>query len=74
VARLCRLLSSSTSSGGNIAESFRSQAEQVRIEHSEQLEQMATKKRSAMVIPSIVFMVPVLIAYIVAPVISEFVG
>jgi Flp pilus assembly protein TadB len=66
-ARLFRLIASATSSGGSMASSLRLQAEQLRKEHSEHLEQLATKKRSAMVVPSIVVMVPVLLLYALAP-------
>lgn len=67
VARLFRLISSATSSGGNIADVLRAQADQLRREHAESMEQLATKQRSAMVLPSIVVMVPVLLLYALAP-------
>lgn len=67
VARLFRLISSATSSGGNVADVLRAQADQLRKEHSENMEQLATKQRSAMVLPSIVVMVPVLLLYALAP-------
>jgi pilus assembly protein TadC len=67
VARLFRLISSATSSGGNVADVLRAQADQLRKEHGENMEQLATKQRSAMVLPSIVVMVPVLLLYALAP-------
>ncbi len=66
-ARLFRLIATSASSGGDIARTLRAQADQLRKEHSESMEQLATKKRSAMVLPSIVVMVPVLLLYALAP-------
>jgi Flp pilus assembly protein TadB len=66
-ARLFRLIATATSSGGNIARTLRAQADQLRKEHTEHMEQLATKKRSAMVLPSIVVMVPVLLLYALAP-------
>jgi Flp pilus assembly protein TadB len=66
-ARLFRLIATATASGGNIARTLRAQADQLRKEHTENMEQLATKKRSAMVLPSIVVMVPVLLLYALAP-------
>jgi Type II secretion system (T2SS), protein F len=67
-ARLFRLLGQSATTGGDLAPALRALSEQLRNERRTDLEQAATKRRGAMVVPTIVLMVPVVLLYLIAPI------
>jgi tight adherence protein C len=73
-ARLFRLLGQSATTGGDLAPALRALSEQLRNERRTDLEQAATKKRGAMVLPTIVLMVPVVLLYLIAPIPSVVFG
>ncbi len=72
--RLFRLVGQSATTGGDLAPSLRALSDQLRIERRTDLEQAATKKRGAMILPTLVLMLPVFLLYIIAPVPSVFFG
>jgi hypothetical protein len=67
VARLLRLLGSATVTGTNPSDALRDLAEQLRRQRIEQLDQWATKRRAAMLIPTMLFMFPVIVLFALAP-------
>lgn len=66
-ARLYRSLADGVRSGGDLAATLLSIADDLRGERREELERTATKRRGAMLIPTIVFMAPVVLLFLVAP-------
>jgi hypothetical protein len=67
-ARLFRLVGQSATTGGDLAPALRALSDQLRNDRRTELEQAATKKRGAMVLPTIVLMVPVVLLYLIAPI------
>jgi Flp pilus assembly protein TadB len=72
--RLFRLIGQSATTGGDLAPALRALSDQLRTERRTDLEQAAIKKRGAMIIPTLVLMLPVVMVYIIAPVSSVFFG
>ncbi|MEL6891399.1 MAG: type II secretion system F family protein, partial [Actinomycetota bacterium] len=67
VGRLLRVLASSNATGRNPAGALRDLAEQLRRQRIEQLDQWSTKRRAAMLLPTVLLMFPVLLLYVLAP-------
>lgn len=65
--RLYRSLADGVRSGGDLAGTLLSISDDLRSERREELERTATKRRGAMLIPTIVFMAPVVLLFLVAP-------
>lgn len=65
--RLYRALADGVRSGGDLAGTLLSISEDLRDERREELERTATKRRGAMLIPTIVFMAPIVLLFLVAP-------
>lgn len=66
-ARLYRALADGVRSGGDLAMTLLSISDDLRGERREELERSATKRRGAMLIPTILFMAPVVLVFLVAP-------
>jgi tight adherence protein C len=66
-ARLYRLLAASSNSGGDIAGSLLSVAEDLRIERKQDLARAAVKRRTAMLLPLLLFITPVMILFVAVP-------
>lgn len=65
--RLYRSLADGVRSGGDLAASLLSISDDLRAERREELERSATKRRGAMLIPTILFMAPVVMIFLMAP-------
>lgn len=66
--RLYRALADGVRSGGDLASTLLTISDDLRSERREELERTATKRRGAMLIPTIVFMAPVVLLFLVAPI------
>ena len=66
-SRIYRLLATSADTGLNPATGMRQLADELRKVRQEELDQLATKRRSAMLIPTMFFMLPVIVLYALAP-------
>ena len=66
-ARLYRLLAASSNSGGDIAGSLLSVAEDLRNERKQDLARSAVRRRTAMLVPLLCLITPVMIAFVAAP-------
>ncbi len=73
-ARLYRLLAASSNSGGDIAGSLRSVAEDLRIERKQDLARRAVKRRTAMLLPLLLFITPVMILFVAVPLLPMIFG
>lgn len=65
--RLYRSLADGVRSGGDLAATLLTISDDLRGERREELERTATKRRGAMLIPTILFMAPVVLIFLVAP-------
>lgn len=63
-ARLYRLLSSSAHSGGDITEPLLAVADDVRTQRREHLERAAVKRRTAMLVPLLLLIAPVMVLFV----------
>ncbi len=73
-ARLYRLLAASSNSGGDIAGSLLSVAEDLRVEHKQDLARAAVKRRTAMLLPLLLFITPVMILFVAVPLLPMIFG
>ncbi|MFW2380600.1 MAG: type II secretion system F family protein [Acidimicrobiales bacterium] len=73
-ARLYRLLAASSNSGGDIAGSLLSVAEDLRIERKQDLARAAVKRRTAMLLPLLLFITPVMILFVAVPLLPMIFG
>ncbi len=73
-ARLYRALADGARSGGDLAATLLTISDDLRSERREDMERSATKRRGAMLIPTIVFMAPVVLIFMVAPIPSLLFG
>ena len=73
-ARLYRLLAASSTTGGDIASSLLSVAEDLRNERKQDLARSAVKRRTAMLIPLLCLITPVMIGFVAAPLPSMIFG
>ncbi len=65
--RIFRLLATATDSGLNPAVGMRQLADELRKVRREEIDQQATKRRSLMLVPTMFFMLPVIVLYALAP-------
>ncbi len=65
-ARLYRLLAASATTGGDISSSLLSVAEDLRLERKQDIARRAVKRRTAMLIPLLLFITPVMILFVAA--------
>lgn len=63
-ARLYRLLSSSARSGGDIARPLLAISDEVRSARRDELARMAVKRRTAMLVPLLLFIAPVMVIFV----------
>jgi tight adherence protein C len=73
-ARLYRLLAASSNSGGDIAGSLLSVAEDLRVERKQDLARAAVKRRTAMLLPLLLFITPVMILFVAVPLLPMIFG
>ena len=73
-ARLYRLLAASSNSGGDIAGSLLSVAEDLRLERKQDLARAAVKRRTAMLVPLLLFITPVMILFVAVPLLPMIFG
>ena len=66
--RLYRALADGARSGGDLAATLLTISDDLRSERREDMERSATKRRGAMLIPTIVFMAPVVLIFMIAPI------
>lgn len=66
-ARLIRLVGSAAVNGHDPSGPLRDFARQLRLQRAEQLDQAATRRRAAMLIPMLLFMFPVILLFALAP-------
>ncbi len=66
-ARLLRMIANAASAGGDLASQLRALAIDQRRERREYLKQAAEKRKAALLLPSIIFLVPVLLLYVALP-------
>jgi hypothetical protein len=67
-------LADSARAGGDLGESLLSVSDDLRNDRREDLERMNTKRRGAMLIPTIIVMAPVVLLWVAAPVPSIVLG
>lgn len=65
--RLYRALADGVRSGGDLAATLLSISDDLRGERREEMERSATKRRGAMLIPTIVIMAPIVLLFLLAP-------
>lgn len=73
-ARLYRALADGARSGGDLASTLLTISDDLRSERREDMERSATKRRGAMLIPTIIFMAPVVLIFMIAPIPSILFG
>jgi len=66
-ARVYRLLASGIAAGGDLGTALLAMSDDLRAERREQLEREATRRRGAMLIPTIAIMAPVVLLFVAAP-------
>lgn len=66
-ARLYRFLAAATAGGVDLARALLDQASELRLERREELERTAARRQMSLVLPNLVFMAPVLFAFLLAP-------
>ena len=67
-ARVYRILGEASQQGSDVAESLMTVANTLRAERREELERLGTRRKGAMIIPTLVVMAPVVFLYVVAPI------
>ena len=66
-ARLYRFLAAATSGGVDLARALLDQASELRLQRREEIERTAARRQMSLVLPNLVFMAPVLFAFLLAP-------
>ena len=66
-ARLYRAMASAHESGGDLAEALLAQSADIRDLQREEAKRLATKRRAGMLAPMLVFLAPVMIIFVAAP-------
>jgi Flp pilus assembly protein TadB len=66
-ARTYRLLASGAEYGADLAEGLRTLSDDIRDDRTEALKRTATKRRAAMLVPTIAILAPVMLLFIAAP-------
>ena len=67
-ARIYRILGEASQQGSDVAESLMTVANTLRAERREEVERLGTKRKGAMIIPTLLVMAPVVFLYVVAPI------
>lgn len=67
-ARIYRILGEASQQGSDVAESLMTVANTLRAERREELERLGTRRKGAMIIPTLLVMAPVVFLYVVAPI------
>ncbi|MEL7208986.1 MAG: type II secretion system F family protein, partial [Actinomycetota bacterium] len=66
--RIYRILGEASQQGADVSESLMTVANTLRAERREEVERLGTKRRGAMIVPTLVVMAPVVFLYVVAPI------
>lgn len=66
--RIYRILGEASQQGTDVADSLMTVATSLRTERREEIERLGTKRKGAMIIPTLVVMAPVVFLYVVAPI------
>ena len=67
-ARVYRILGEASQQGSDVAESLMTVANTLRAERREELERLGTRRKGAMIVPTLLVMAPVVFLYVVAPI------
>lgn len=67
-ARIYRIVGEASQQGSDVAESLMAVANTLRAERREELERLGTRRKGAMIIPTLLVMAPVVFLYVVAPI------
>lgn len=67
-ARIYRILGEASQQGADVAESLMTVANTLRAERREEVERLGTRRKGAMIIPTLLVMAPVVFLYVVAPI------
>jgi len=67
-ARIYRILGEASQQGSDVADSLLTVASTLRSERREELERLGTRRKGAMIIPTLLVMAPVVFLYVVAPI------
>lgn len=66
-ARFYRFLAAATAGGLDLARALLDQASEMRVQRREEVERSAARRQMSLVVPQLVFMAPVLFAFLLAP-------
>ena len=66
--RIYRILGEASQQGSDVSESLLTVANTLRAERREEVERLGTRRRGAMIVPTLVVMAPVVFLYVVAPI------
>lgn len=66
--RIYRILGEASQQGSDVAESLMTVATTLRTERREEIERLGTRRKGAMIIPTLIVMAPVVFLYVVAPI------
>ncbi len=66
--RVYRILGEASQQGSDVAESLMTVANTLRAERREEVERLGTRRKGAMIIPTLLVMAPVVFLYVVAPI------
>lgn len=67
-ARIYRILGEASQQGADVADSLLSVAATLRTSRREEIERLGTKRKGAMILPTLLVMAPVVFLYVVAPI------
>ena len=67
-ARVYRILGEASQQGADVAESLMTVASTLRAERREEVERLGTRRKGAMIVPTLIVMAPVVFLYVVAPI------
>jgi hypothetical protein len=67
-ARVYRILGEASQQGADVAASLLTVAHTLRVERREELERLGTRRKGAMILPTLLVMSPVVFLYVVAPI------
>ena len=73
-ARIYRILGEASQQGADVAESLLAVANTLRSARREEIERLGTKRKGAMILPTLLVMAPVVFLYVVAPIPSFIFG
>jgi pilus assembly protein TadC len=66
--RIYRILGEASQQGSDVASSLMTVANTLRVERREEVERLGTRRKGAMILPTLLVMAPVVFLYIVAPI------